>query len=72
MRPSHSDLPISPSLLLAKDRTLMTRITRMTPIQPIITAHDHVITNVINLFIVVLSGFNVKVGKGEVPAWLGF
>lgn len=44
----------------------------MTPIQPIITAHDYVIAYVIDIIIVVLSGFNVKVGKGEVPAWLGF
>jgi len=44
----------------------------MTPIQSIITAHDYVITNVVYLLVIILSGFNVKVGEGEVPAWLGF
>jgi hypothetical protein len=44
----------------------------MTTIQPIITTHDYVITNVIDLFIVLLSGFDIEVGEGEIPAWLGF
>jgi hypothetical protein len=44
----------------------------MTPIQPIITTHDYVITYVIDLFIVLLSGFDSEVGEGEVPAGLGF
>jgi hypothetical protein len=64
--------PSGPSSVLTKDRTFMTRITRMTLIQSIITTHDHIVTNVIDLFIIVLSGFDVDVGKGEVPAWLGF
>jgi hypothetical protein len=44
----------------------------MTSIQPIITAHNYVVTNVIDLFIVLLSGFDIEVGEGEVPAGLGF
>jgi len=50
----------------------MSRITRMTTIQPIITAHDYVIAYVIDLLIILLSGLNADVGEGEVPAWLGF
>jgi len=64
--------PSAPSCHLTKDRTLMSRITRVTPIQPIITTHDYIVTNVVDLLVIILSGFNVEVGEGEVPAWLGF
>jgi len=43
----------------------------MAPVQSIFATQDHIITNVIDLFIIVLSGFNVDVGEGKVPAWLG-
>jgi hypothetical protein len=51
--------PISPGL--AKDRTLMTRITRMTPIQPIITTHHDVVADIVDIFIIAFSWFHVKV-----------
>jgi hypothetical protein len=58
--------------MFSKDHTLMSRITRMTTVQTIITTHHYIIANIIDLVIVVFSRFDIDILEREVPAWLGF
>jgi len=58
--------------MFSKYRTLMGRITRMTMIKTVITAHYDVIANIVDLVIIIFSRFDIDILEREIPAWLGF